>query len=138
VLVAEDNEVNQIVVNEILTKAGIGCEIVSDGRSALEAIERTHFDLVLMDCQMPVIDGFEATREIRRREATRAVNGKKVERLPIIALTANAMKGDRERCLEAGMDGYTMKPINPQNLLRSIETMIGSRLGQSSSERTAA
>ncbi len=117
ILVAEDNEVNQIVVREILTKAGHFCDVVPDGMQAVQAIRGGSYDLVLMDCQMPVMDGFEATRMIRRAES--ATGGQ--ARLPIIALTANAMKGDRERCFEAGMDAYATKPINPRDLLKTID-----------------
>jgi CheY-like chemotaxis protein/HPt (histidine-containing phosphotransfer) domain-containing protein len=116
VLVAEDNEVNQVVVCGLLTRAGYTCEVVSNGREAVERLSGTRFDAVLMDCQMPVMDGFEATRRVR--EAERVGQGRRV---PVIALTANAMKGDRERCLEAGMDGYVAKPINPDVLVRAIE-----------------
>jgi CheY-like chemotaxis protein len=77
-----------------------------------------------MDCQMPVMDGFEATREIRRWEAAGPMMNGSVHRIPIIALTANAMKGDRERCLEAGMDAYTSKPIDPKHLLSTIAAQI--------------
>ncbi|MBX3072260.1 MAG: response regulator, partial [Thermomicrobiales bacterium] len=98
ILVAEDNEVNQIVVREVLARSGHHCDIVPDGRQAVEAVKRGRYDLVLMDCQMPVMDGFEATREIRLREQEEQVAGQARQGLPIIALTANAMKGDRERC----------------------------------------
>ena len=125
VLIAEDNEINQIVVNEILAKYGFQCDVVSDGQAALEAVETRRYDLVLMDCQMPGIDGFEATREIRRRERASGLTHQCGRHLPIIALTANAMSGDRERCLEAGMDAYASKPINPKEFLETIETTLG-------------
>jgi len=126
VLVAEDNEINQIVTREILAKAGFECHIVGNGKLAAEAAraEGSSFDLVLMDCQMPEMDGFEATREIRRLEQAALPGGR---RLPIIALTANAMKGDRELCLGAGMDAYATKPINPAELLRTIEQVLHAR-----------
>ncbi|CAG0989096.1 two-component system, NarL family, sensor histidine kinase EvgS [Phycisphaerales bacterium] len=117
VLVAEDNEINQIVAREILTKSGYRCDIVPNGREAIDALEAGPYDLVLMDCQMPVMDGFEAARLIRADEARSAPAARHI---PIIALTANAMKGDRERCLEAGMDGYVSKPISPERLLEAI------------------
>ncbi|MCW5769478.1 MAG: response regulator [Phycisphaeraceae bacterium] len=120
ILVAEDNEVNQIVVHEVLTKAGHVCDVAGDGKSAVEAVLSARYDLVLMDCQMPGMDGFEATRQIRQREAVDASLG----HLPIIALTANAMKGDRESCLSVGMDGYASKPINPRELLRTIRAVL--------------
>jgi signal transduction histidine kinase/DNA-binding response OmpR family regulator len=116
ILVAEDNLVNQKVAVRTLEKLGFRAQIASNGREALQALDRTSFDLVLMDCQMPEVDGFEATRRIRARE--RASDG---ARLPIVAMTANAMTGDREQCLAAGMDDYIAKPFNPQELVRIIE-----------------
>jgi len=125
VLLAEDNEINQIVAKEILTKAGYQCHIVSDGKQAVEAVQRVgaDFDLVLMDCQMPGMDGFEAARTIRKLEAS-GQSLLRLARLPIVALTANAMKGDRELCLSAGMDAYATKPIVPEDLLRTIEQVL--------------
>ncbi|HEU4402891.1 MAG TPA: response regulator [Candidatus Polarisedimenticolia bacterium] len=112
ILLAEDNPVNQEVVTYMLE--ALGCRVVpaADGQQALDALERDTYDLVLMDCQMPRLDGFEATAEIRRRE--QAAPG--IRRLPIIALTANAMEGDRERCLDAGMDDYLTKPLRQEAL----------------------
>ena len=121
VLLAEDNEINQIVASEVLTKSGYRCEVVDNGQKAVAAVQRERFDIVLMDCQMPLLDGFDATRLIREQEAAQ---GAGCRRLPIIALTANAMKGDRERCLEAGMDAYASKPINPAELLGTIERLL--------------
>ncbi|MFN0150153.1 MAG: response regulator [bacterium] len=111
VLVAEDNSINQDVAREMLEQTGCRVEIVSDGRSCVEALDREVFDLVLMDCQMPEMDGFEATREARRREKSvgRA-------RVPIVALTANALSGDRERCLASGMDDFLSKPFSRDEL----------------------
>jgi len=116
VLLAEDNAVNQTVAIKILARGGFRCDVVGDGRAAVEAVEREPYDVVLMDCQMPELDGFEAAREIRRFESQRP------ERRPahVIALTANAMEGDRERCLEAGMDDYLPKPIKPALLLERL------------------
>src|SRR5262249_4634277 len=99
---------------------GCDCVAVGTGKLALEAAKREHFDLVLMDCQMPEMDGFDASREIRRWERSDAGRTLGRKPLPIIALTANAMKGDRERCLEAGMDASASKPINPKQLLAKI------------------
>jgi two-component system sensor histidine kinase/response regulator len=110
VLVAEDNAVNQRLARRLLEKRGHQVVVAANGREALEAIEAHTFDLVLMDVQMPELDGFEATAALRAKEAGRAWH------LPVIALTAHAMKGDRERCLAAGMDGYLRKPIRPQEL----------------------
>ncbi|MGZ5494816.1 MAG: ATP-binding protein, partial [Thermoanaerobaculia bacterium] len=113
VLVAEDTEVNQRVVMRMLTKRGHTVTVVSDGREAVDALEREAFDLVLMDVQMPVMSGFEATAAIRAREQRTGGHTR------IVAMTAHAMNGDRERCVAAGMDGYLSKPIDPQ-LLYSI------------------
>ena len=120
VLVAEDNPVNQKVAVRTLEKLGYRAQIASNGREALDALESGEFDLVLMDCQMPEVDGFEATRTIRAREASSGA-----PRRPIVAMTANAMSGDRELCLAAGMDDYIAKPFNPQDLLKIIERWVG-------------
>jgi signal transduction histidine kinase/DNA-binding response OmpR family regulator len=126
ILVAEDNEINQLVVRELLHRAGYRCHVVANGRSVVEALERQRYALALMDCQMPEMDGFEATIAWRAREAAGGL-----PRLPVIALTANAMKGDRERCLAAGMDGYVSKPIQPDRLLAAIrEHLPGSLAGE--------
>ncbi|MBL8746217.1 MAG: PAS domain S-box protein [Phycisphaerae bacterium] len=134
VLVAEDNEVNQIVIRELLTASGCLCTLVSDGRQAVEATAAVQYDVVLMDCQMPLLDGFEATRMIRSREASADTPG----RLPIIALTANAMKGDRESCLAAGMDAYASKPINQNELFKTIQAVLGPRPGMRLGAKEAA
>jgi signal transduction histidine kinase/CheY-like chemotaxis protein len=114
ILLAEDNPVNQRVALRILQKAGHSVLAVGNGKQAVEAIEREPFDLVLMDVQMPEMDGLEATAVIRSSEK------KTGRRLPLIAMTAHAMKGDRERCLEAGMDDYICKPIHASALLRVV------------------
>ncbi len=119
ILLAEDNDINQIVAREILTKAGFACDIVADGWAAVEAVEQGRYDLVLMDCEMPVMDGFEATRQIRDRERAR-----NLPRLPIVALTANAMTADRQQCLDVGMDAYVCKPIDVRELLETIHKHI--------------
>ncbi len=104
VLVVEDNEINQVMMQAMLDFLGVSASIVGDGAAAVAIMQREAFDIVLMDCQMPVLDGFEATVQIRVMEA-----GKR--RTPIIALTAGALAGDRQRCLDAGMDDYLTKPI---------------------------
>ncbi len=123
ILLAEDNEINQMVAGEILRRSGYSCEIVNDGQAALEAIIAHPFDVVLMDCQMPRLDGFEATAQVRLHEKRTAAR-----RTTIVALTANAIKGDSERCLAAGMDFYLTKPVDPVRLievLREIERAKG-------------
>ncbi|MBT6149866.1 MAG: response regulator, partial [Gemmatimonadetes bacterium] len=118
VLVAEDNSLNQQIVVARLKRWGYGVDVVANGRQAVEASQRKTYDLVLMDVQMPEMDGIEATEAIRARESSRGGH------IPIIALTAHAMKGDRERFLEAGMDGYVSKPIRPDELLAAIDAVL--------------
>ncbi len=115
ILLAEDNIINQKLMMRILKKYELNFDVVENGREALDKLKEKHYDLILMDIQMPVMDGFTATQEIRRMEDSTQ------EHIPIIALTANAVKGDRERCLDAGMDDYLAKPINVQELLSIIE-----------------
>jgi CheY-like chemotaxis protein len=110
VLVAEDNRVNQTVVKRLLEKRGHRVVVAGNGRAALRILEQEPIDLVLMDVQMPDIDGLQATKVIRQRENETG------EHVPIIALTAHAMKGDFEKCVEAGMDGYLSKPIHSHEL----------------------
>ena len=115
VLLAEDNVVNQRVAMGLLAKRGHDVTLAENGRQAVEALEHHRFDVVLMDVQMPEMDGLEATAEIRRRET---ISG---EHLRIVAMTAHAMNGDRDRCLSAGMDGYLSKPVNPAMLYAVVE-----------------
>jgi CheY-like chemotaxis protein len=110
VLVVEDSSVNQIVAARTLERCGCSAVIADDGTKGLAALERQTFDAVLMDCQMPVLDGYAATLELRRREA---VSG---GHTPVIAMTAHVMAGDRERCLAAGMDDYVAKPLRRDEL----------------------
>jgi CheY-like chemotaxis protein len=117
ILVAEDNAVNQRLIARLLQKRGHAVVLALNGREALEAMENQPFDMVLMDIQMPEMDGFEATRLIREKERASGAHA------PIIALTAHAMQGDEERCLACGMDGYITKPIQPEDLFREIDRL---------------
>jgi two-component system sensor histidine kinase/response regulator len=123
VLVAEDNAVNQRLATRLLEKRGHRVTVSGNGRGAVEALANQTFDLVLMDVQMPEMDGFEATAAIRENEKHNGTH------IPIIALTAHAMKGDKERCLAAGMDGYLTKPIRSQELDEILETYLARRTG---------
>ena len=118
-LLTEDNLVNQKLAAFLLEKRGHSVVVVGNGREAVEILHHQNFDVVLMDVQMPEMDGFEATRLIRARE--RDTGG----HMPIVAMTAHAMKGDRERCLEVGMDGYISKPLNPSELFEAVESLGG-------------
>ena len=153
ILVAEDNVVNQKLAVRMLEKAGHTPVVAANGREAVDRFKAEHFDLILMDVQMPKMDGFEATSEIRkiedrrrktedgrqrtedRRQAKQTPNANQstinnqqssIQRVPIIALTAHAMKGDRERCLEAGMDDYVSKPLRAEELFKAIKKLINS------------
>ncbi|MEE9240194.1 MAG: ATP-binding protein, partial [bacterium] len=121
VLVAEDNHINQLVAREILEEMGCIVDIAADGEKALEMMETLPCDAIFMDCHMPEIDGFEATKEIRRREE------KSGGHIPIIAMTANAMEGERERCLKAGMDDYIPKPVNPEEVKACLVRWTGGK-----------
>jgi CheY-like chemotaxis protein len=109
VLVVEDNSTNQLVAVGILAHLGWSADVAADGLAAIAAVEQLRYDAVLMDCQMPNMDGYTCTAEIRRREGTN-------QRVPIIAMTASAVTGDRERCLAAGMDDYVAKPVTPEDV----------------------
>jgi len=117
VLLAEDNPINQTLATRLLEKRGHHVTAVENGREVLAALAREKFDVVLMDVQMPEMDGFGATAAIRAAEEATGM------RQPIIALTASAMKGDRERCLEAGMDAYLCKPLNARELYETVESL---------------
>ena len=116
VLVVEDNPVNLNVSRKLLTKLGLSCDIAEDGKQGLAKIAENKYDLVFMDCQMPIMDGYTATGMIRKAESEKGDGF----RLPIIAMTANAMAGDRRKCINAGMDDYLSKPVNKRNLLLTL------------------
>jgi signal transduction histidine kinase/CheY-like chemotaxis protein len=133
VLVAEDNPINQRVVGALLERAGIDVRLANDGRQALELESQGTFDLILMDCQMPILDGYEATRSIRQR--ARQLGRPAV---PILALTAHALEGELERCLEAGMDGYLTKPIRSAALYAALLEQLSGRPPHGAESRRAA
>jgi len=116
VLLAEDDAINQMVVEAMLTRLGCEVEVAPDGAAACDAAAHGRYDMILMDCHMPVMDGFEATRRIREHEAQQ-----RAARTPIVALTADALAGDRERCLQAGMDDYMTKPVSTATLAGAVE-----------------
>ena len=118
VLLVEDNPVNQRLATRMLEKRGHRVVLAGNGREALEELAKASFDLVLMDVQMPEMDGFQATAAIREKEKTTGIH------LPVVALTAHAMKGDRDKCLAAGMDGYLTKPIMPRELDDLLESYL--------------
>ena len=128
ILVAEDNLINQKLTVRILEKLGYQSDVVENGQEVLAALARGSYALVLMDCQMPIVDGFEATKLLRQREAAEqgaaAPDSHTTPHIPIVALTANAMRGDRERCLAAGMDDYLTKPIRKDDLKGVLERWI--------------
>jgi signal transduction histidine kinase/DNA-binding NarL/FixJ family response regulator len=124
VLLAEDNLVNAKLATRLLERLGCRVDVASNGREALHMVQSIPFDIVFMDCQMPELDGFEATRAIREWERTSSTD-RSAARLPIIALTANAMRGDRERCLDAGMDDYITKPLSRDDLVRVLNAWRG-------------
>ena len=137
ILVAEDNHVNQKVAVSILERLGYCADVVANGLEAMKVLETIPYDLVLMDCQMPEMDGYEATRRIRAREMVSAGGKSQVdvpaghngapqslERIPIVAMTAHAVAGDREKCLESGMDAYVTKPIDAKALAEELEKWV--------------
>lgn len=117
ILVVEDSEINCKLILKILSNNGLSCDLALNGREAIEAFESNNYDLILMDCQMPILDGYEATKEIRKL-------GRHKKHIPIIAMTADAMQSDRTKCFEVGMDEYISKPINIENLLNIISKYI--------------
>jgi CheY-like chemotaxis protein len=118
ILLAEDNAVNQTLALRLLEKRGYKVSIAGDGQAALSVLEKERFDVVLMDIQMPGMDGFEATAAIRENEQLTG------EHIPIIAMTAHALKGDQERCIAGGMDAYITKPIRTAELYAAIEKFV--------------
>jgi PAS domain S-box-containing protein len=121
ILLVEDNEINQEVAIELLEQSGLCVTIANNGQEAVEKVNQSEFDCVLMDIQMPVMDGYEATRAIRKE--------KRFDSLPIVAMTANAMQGDREKCIEAGMNDHVAKPIDPKELFAAMIKWIPAREG---------
>jgi len=121
VLVVEDNLTNQLVAKGILEKQGMSIDIVENGEEALDALELSHYDMVLMDCQMPKMDGYEATRQIRNPQS-KVMN----HNVPVVAMTANAMQGDHEKCIAAGMDDYISKPVDPTKLRNALKRWLPS------------
>jgi len=123
ILVAEDNVVNQKVALLHLQRLGYKADVVADGRAAIAVVGQQRYDLVFMDCQMPEIDGYEATRQIRAREKQSGA-----ARLPIVAMTAGALAGDREACLSAGMDDYIAKPVRQDELRQILQRHLPAHL----------
>lgn len=132
VLLAEDNEVNQKLATRLLEKRGHSVVVVKNGREALEAIRKANYDLVLMDVQMPEMDGIEATAALRLAELETGLH------LPVIAMTALVMKGDRERCIAAGMDGYLPKPIRSQELDEVLDNCVARKTRSTGSAELAS
>jgi CheY-like chemotaxis protein len=121
ILVAEDNYINQQVAVEMLAKLGYATDVAADGEQALGLVRSRHYDAVLMDCQMPVLDGFQATEQIRRLPAP-------LNTIPVIALTASALASDEQRCRAAGMDEFLTKPIRPQRLDATLRDLLPGRV----------
>ena len=119
VLIAEDNAINQRVVAIMLSRLGYSTDVASEGSVVLEMLQKQHYDLVLMDCQMPGMDGYEATKAIRALPS-------EVSKIPIIAVTANALSGQRERCLDVGMNDYISKPMQIELLASTLRKYLAS------------
>jgi CheY-like chemotaxis protein/anti-sigma regulatory factor (Ser/Thr protein kinase) len=121
VLLVEDNPINQMVAQKMLEKVGLKAVLANNGVEALNILKEQSFDLVLMDCQMPEMDGFDATREIRKQD----IRTLSEQRLPVVAMTANVMSGDREKCLDVGMDDYIGKPVQREHLETVLRKWLG-------------
>jgi CheY-like chemotaxis protein len=130
ILLAEDNRVNQLVAQAMVKKMGYACEVVENGADAVAGVVTGRFSMVLMDCQMPEMDGYEATRRIRELDG-------QMSRIPIVAMTANAMEGDRQRCLEAGMDDYVSKPIDPTEFKKAVRKALMSDVARAGEQDRA-
>jgi len=139
VLLAEDNLVNQEVTRAMLESGGCRVTVVTNGQEVLAALSRAAYDLVLLDCQMPVLDGFAATRALREREAAAPPppNSQSPTHIPVIALTAHAMRGDRELCLNAGMDDYLSKPFTQEQLWAVLHRWLPEELARGNRDRAA-
>lgn len=122
ILLVEDYKANIMVATLLLESFGYSCSVAETGEDALRKIEEQHFDLILMDVQMPLMNGFEATQRIREREAE-----KHLARVPVIGMTAHALSGDREKCIEAGMDDYLSKPFQPEQLQALLDKYTAKR-----------
>jgi two-component system, sensor histidine kinase and response regulator len=129
VLIAEDNAINQRVVAIMLSRLGYSTDVASEGAAVLEMLQKQHYDVVLMDCQMPGMDGYEATKAIRALPS-------EVSKIPIIAVTANALPGQRERCLSIGMNDYISKPIQIELLASTLRKYLASDGDESKSVPT--
>jgi len=125
--VAEDNRVNQRVAIGLLKKLGYDCDVADDGNAAVRMAGATQYDLILMDCQMPDCDGYEASRILRAQGLD----------IPIVAMTANAMTGDREHCLDAGMDDFLTKPVSPTALGETLKMWLGRRSDRATGTRAS-
>lgn len=138
VLVVEDNPVNQKVAANMIEKLGYRVNVAANGREAVESLAQIPYALVFMDCQMPEMDGFEATRIIREQEVNLPQAGGKPPHLPIIAMTANAMKEDRDRCLAIGMDDFLSKPVTSKSLAAVLNRWLPHEQAPTNAEAKAA
>jgi two-component system sensor histidine kinase/response regulator len=135
ILLAEDNEVNQFLVAEVLNNANFACDIVRNGKEALQALLEQPYDLVFMDCHMPEMDGFQAAQLIREKERAGLLAGRRTRPLPIIALTASALTGDQEACLQVGMTDYLSKPFYPEQVIQMVQTHLSPAISQRQQRR---